>query len=203
MSKIVLYGHPLSPFVRMVHAVAEIVKSDYEFKVLDIENKEHKQEWYLKINPQGKIPAITDGDFKLTESHAIMKYLCYKQGETSLYPSDAITRAKIDEALCRVTDSKFCWFVFVSQAFFNGGPTNQEKINEFEKGLLDFLSFHPDTAETGYLIGNQLTLADIALAHRLSIPSLAGYKFEKFPEVKSMLEQIWSKKSGSIKSIQL
>ena len=44
MSKIVLYGHPLSPFVRMVHAVAEIVKSDYDFKVLDIENKEHKND---------------------------------------------------------------------------------------------------------------------------------------------------------------
>ena len=111
MSKIVLYGHPLSPFARMTHATAEIFELDYEYREMDIKNNEHKEDWFKKINPAQTIPAITDhdGKFRLTESHAIMKYFCYKKGISgsgSLYPADAQIRAQIDEALCRATDSK-------------------------------------------------------------------------------------------------
>ena len=106
MSKLTLYGHPLSPFARIARAVAEAVETDYEYREIDLQKGEHKEEWYKKINPNQKVPAITDGDFCLSESHAIAKYLCYKKGETSLYPSDPATRAKIDEALARCTTSK-------------------------------------------------------------------------------------------------
>ena len=44
---------------------------------------------------------LIDGDLILTESKAIMKYVCYKKGETTLYPSDPKTRATIDEAIAR------------------------------------------------------------------------------------------------------
>ena len=69
------------------------------------------------------MPAIVDGGFCLTESHVIMKYLCNKKGlykinycdkcsnsekgETSLYPTEPVARAAIDEALARVSDIKF------------------------------------------------------------------------------------------------
>ena len=66
---------------------------------------------FLKSSIQGAVPAIKDGDFTLTESHVIMKYLCNKHGETSLYPSDPVKRAKIDEALARVADIKFGCFL--------------------------------------------------------------------------------------------
>jgi len=53
----------------------------YEVHLLNLGELEQKQEWYLKINPNGRIPAIIDRDnqnFKVFESGAILIYLAEK-----------------------------------------------------------------------------------------------------------------------------
>ena len=130
-------------------------------------NGEHKSDWYMKMNPSHKVPVLKDGDFVLTESHAIMQYLCARDTSVKscqLYPADIQLRGKIDEALCRVRDIKF--FVFIG-FLFGKGKTSDEKIEEFEKSFEEFLKFHPNFAKTGYLVGDNMTLADIALDCRL------------------------------------
>jgi glutathione S-transferase len=52
----------------------------YEFVLLDMQNAEHRKPEFLFINPMGKVPAITDGDFALWESGAILLYLDEKYG---------------------------------------------------------------------------------------------------------------------------
>ena len=83
-------------------------------------------------------------------------------------------------------------FYFVGELF--GGPaTSEEKIKEFEEGLSKFLSCYPDAAKTGYLVGNELTLADLAFIHRMTIPRAAGYKFEKYPAVSAIAKKCHQK----------
>ena len=59
----------------------------YEVKPLELSTKIQKSEWYLKINPDGRIPAITDSDagdgkpVTLSESGAILLYLAEKSGK--------------------------------------------------------------------------------------------------------------------------
>ncbi len=55
----------------------------YAVKPIDLGAKQQKQAWYLKINPNGRIPAIVDhdqGDLAVFESGAIMIYLAEKTG---------------------------------------------------------------------------------------------------------------------------
>ena len=116
------------------------------------------------------------GDFVLTESHAIMQYLCARDTSVKscqLYPADIQLRGKIDEALCRVRDIKF--FVFIG-FLFGKGKTSDEKIEEFEKSFEEFLKFHPNFAKTGYLVGDNMTLADIALDCRLRLVIYRGFR---------------------------
>lgn len=47
-------------------------------KELSFEAREHKSDWFLKINPMGKLPALTDGDLKLFESGAHLLYIADK-----------------------------------------------------------------------------------------------------------------------------
>ena len=52
---------------------------------------------YLAMNPNGKIPTISDGNFVLWESNAILRYLAMEYGPSSLlYPTDPKVRASIE-----------------------------------------------------------------------------------------------------------
>ena len=55
MSKLAFYGHPLSPFARMAHMTLELLGIDYDFRKIDLQKGEQKEEWYLKINPKVKL----------------------------------------------------------------------------------------------------------------------------------------------------
>ena len=49
MSKLAFYGHPLSPFARMAHMTLELLEIEYDFRKIDLQKGEQKEEWYLKI----------------------------------------------------------------------------------------------------------------------------------------------------------
>src|SRR5215831_4587319 len=91
------YFFPPSPNVRKVNAViSHLDIKDIERKVVNLAKGEHRQPEYLAVNPNGKLPALADGNgMVLWESNAICQFLCEREGDTSLYPRDSRVRADI------------------------------------------------------------------------------------------------------------
>ena len=93
-----LYMHPVSTASRPVRLlIAENgIKCDEE--IVDILKGAHYQEPYASLNPSRLVPMLEDGDFRLTESSAILKYLADKYDLPS-YPKDLKKRAKVNEVM--------------------------------------------------------------------------------------------------------
>ncbi|HEX6999251.1 MAG TPA: glutathione S-transferase N-terminal domain-containing protein [Gammaproteobacteria bacterium] len=69
---------------------------DYKVHHIHLDKKEQKESWYLKLNPNGRIPTIVDhdnDDFAVFESGAIMIYLAEKTGK--LMPADVKGRSTV------------------------------------------------------------------------------------------------------------
>ena len=99
-SNLTLYYTPGSPPARAAYLLAKYLDLDFELKNVNLIGGEHKGEEYTKLNPLQKIPVLTDGDFVVTESRAIMAYLVNsRKPGSSLYPTDPKERAMVDERL--------------------------------------------------------------------------------------------------------
>jgi glutathione S-transferase len=93
-----IYYHPVSTTSRPLMLFAQENGLPVEFQVVDLMKGEHVQPPYTAINPSKLVPVLEDGDFRLTESSAILKYLAEKAGLPS-YPKDLKARARVNEMM--------------------------------------------------------------------------------------------------------
>ena len=74
----------------------------YELQELDMYGGEHKREPYLSLNPFGQMPALTDGNYTIADSHACLVYVARKYDPSGRWlPSDAEGEAKVAEWLSK------------------------------------------------------------------------------------------------------
>jgi GST-like protein len=89
---ITLYTAP-TPNGWKVSIALEEMGLPYEVRVIDFAANEQKADWYVKLNPNGRIPTLVDDGFALFESGAILIYLAEKTGQ--FLPRDTQTRSRV------------------------------------------------------------------------------------------------------------
>jgi len=165
----ILYGSSLSPFVRKVLAFAG--EKGIELELQPTGSPNHSPE-YLAASPFRKMPAFRDGDYALADSSAIIHYLEAKYPEPPLIPADPKLRGKtiwyeeFADTILVSCGAKIFFNLIVAPRFL-GRPGDPEAAKQAELNdlppILDYLERTvPD--EGGYLVGDSLTLADIAVA---------------------------------------
>lgn len=164
----ILYGSTMSPFVRKVAAFA--IEKGIEFDLQPTGFPNHSPE-FLAASPFKKMPAFVDGDYKLADSSAIIHYLEAKYPEPELIPSDPQQRGRViwfDEfadTLLFACGAKIFFNRVVAPRFLGRegdlGAAEAAERDELPP-LLDYLEgVIPDS---GYLVGDRFSLADIAVA---------------------------------------
>jgi len=89
---ITLYTAPTPNGWKISIALEEMALA-YEVRVIDFAKNEQKADWYVKLNPNGRIPTLVDDGFALFESGAILLYLAEKTGR--FLPSDVRGRSRV------------------------------------------------------------------------------------------------------------
>ena len=96
-NKLSLYIDYASQPSRAIIAFCNINSIPHEVKEIRISKGQHREAEFLQINPNGYLPAIDDAGFKLSESHAILRYLAQTRRVAShWYPHDLQQRAIVD-----------------------------------------------------------------------------------------------------------
>ena len=178
-----------TPNGRKPCAVAKHLQSPVEFVWVDVPGGAHKAPDFLAINPNGRIPALQDGDFKLWESPAIMCYLARKAG-SDLWPTDEVEQIDImrwinwDTAHFSRHGGRLFFQRFVKPHFGLGDPDEKEIedatgfFNMFAAVLNDHLQGRDNIA------CNRLTVADFAVASMLPYAKQAQLPLEPYPEIR-------------------
>jgi glutathione S-transferase len=175
-----LYGTPISRALRSIWA-AEEVGVDYEFIPTSF-REESKAPEYVAINPNGRIPALVDGDLVLFESMAINLYLAKTYGG-KLYPSDPHDEARaIQWTIWGMTELEPYLIPMVLHKVLlpedQRDPAvvaNAEAAIERPLGVLD-----AHVSDREYLLGGDFTIADLNLAGALSTAHFSNFDFSKF-----------------------
>ena len=158
------YYHPMSRAVTSDWMLKEL-DAPHEQIVVDFTAGEQNTPEYRVINPMGKIPALVDGDFVVTESAAICAYLADKFSEKGLAPgTNSSERAKYYrylffpgttlEPLLAVNSLGIEDYSAVSMGF-----------GDMERGMAAVEAMTP---EKGWVLGDRFTTADVVFGGTLA-----------------------------------
>jgi glutathione S-transferase len=152
--------------------------------LLDLPNKEQKQEWYLALNPYGKVPVLVEEGAWVYESALCNEYLEEKYPTPALAPQDAGEKARM-RLWVEWCNSQFVPPV-IGLLYENRKPAaerSQEKI-AYNKAKLNALlpRLESQLQTRDYLLGDY-GVADIAFTPFLALCDRVGVDFCAFPHV--------------------
>jgi len=182
-----IYGSDLSGPAIKVRLTASLLGIEHQWRIVNLREGEQKQEWFLKINPAGKIPALDDNGFHLFESNAICRYLCDK-ADSPLYPKDIKKRATIDQWIDYESFHIGANFVPV---VYNRLFAPLRKIPVNEKAISDGLEFlkqyfpliEKQLDQHKFIVSHEISLADIILLALLEPAEMAQIELTAYPKL--------------------
>jgi glutathione S-transferase len=180
---------------RKACAVAKHLGAPVEFVRVDLAKGEHKTPDYLAINPNGKVPALVDGDARLWEAVAIMAYLARSMG-SDLWPRDDDRQIELTRWLswdaCHFTRyGATLVFENIVRPRFLGAAPDAKAVDEatgFFRQFAAVLDGH--LSGRRYVVGDTLTIADFAIAATLPRADEASIPVKEFPAVARWHERL-------------
>lgn len=159
-----------SPNTRKVHAVINYLGLDVNICEMDFFAGDLQTPEYLDMNPNGMVPLLEDGDFRLWESNAIMQYLAATAPSSGFYPDDVRSRADIhrwqswEQAHFNRAIGTFV-FENVLKSLMNIGEPDQAKLDDAAKDFHRFAAvLEKHLEKKKFLLGDNVTLADFSVA---------------------------------------
>ncbi|GJJ11522.1 hypothetical protein Clacol_005755 [Clathrus columnatus] len=176
--RVTLYAN-VSPAAQCVTVALEELDIPYEIKTLSLIDKEQKSDWYLKINPNGRLPTLIDHskeDFAVWESSAILLYIAQHFDTEHKISYDPVSEPKL-------YSEQLQWIFFA-----HGGiaPMYDESTRLFSvlEGRLK---------DREWLVGPHYSLADIKAFLWIHGAKIIGLNLVDYPNLQKWLGRIVSR----------
>ncbi len=186
-----LYMHPVSMTSRPVRLFIAENKIPCEEQLVDLMTGEHMKDAYASINPNKLVPLLEDGDLRLTESSAILKYLADKINSPT-YPKDLKQRAKVNELMDWFNTNFYRDYAY-GMAYPQVFPNHKRPSDEVQtatvawgaeraRNWLSVLDKHW-LGSNDYVCGSQITIADYFGVCLVTLGEVVRVDFSAYPNV--------------------
>lgn len=184
-----IYGDTKSGNCLKVKWTAQRLALPFDWVEVDILRSQSRTPEFLAMNPAGQVPAvILDDGRALAQSNAIMLHLA--EG-SALIPTDAFERAKMYEWLFWEQYSHEPYVAVARfQVAYLGKPVSELDARLVERGGAALARLETQLTTTPYLVGERLTLADIALVAYTRVAHEGGFDLSLYPAVKAWVGRV-------------
>lgn len=167
----------------------------YELTYIDFSKKEQKSDWYMKLNPNGRIPTIVDrsnNDFVVFESGAILWYLAEKNGQF-LSPDEDERSETLQWVMFQMGGigpmmGQAMYFQRIAAKQGHEDPFAIKRYVEESRRLLEVLNTRLEGRD--YLVGDAFSIADIATYPWARAYYWAKVSVDGLPHLGSWFERI-------------
>lgn len=189
-----IYGFPLSPFVRKVVVAAHEKGLDYEMVPA---NPSQPSEEFLKVSPFSKIPALSDGDFCLADSTAIVTYLEAKYPEPPLLPAEPQARGRavwfeeVADTVLIPAGAPIVINRFLRPKIF-GTDGDEDAAKAGEEAVRKPLAYLEGAVGQGGWLAGDFSVGDIAVACCIKTLSYTGWTLDpaSYPKLAAWYERV-------------
>jgi glutathione S-transferase len=184
-----LYGSANSRALRALWMLEELGLA-YEHVPVDFVKKETRRREYLAINPNGRVPALVDGDLVLFESMAINLHLARRHGG-GLWPADESDQSRaVQWSFWAMTEAEPPLVEALANRFLLPPELRKpERIARAERTLAAPLAVL-DAARAGRtaLVGGRFSVADLNVASVLAWLRVVGFSTDAAPQAGAWLD---------------
>ena len=185
-----LYAFPPSTRVTAIMALINHLGLDCEVCPIDLGRDDQLDPGYIALNPNHKMPTLQDYDFVLWESNAILHYLANQRPESGLWPAGLQGQADVlrwlvwEAAHWDAESIGMIIFEKASKMVLRLGSPDPSFITRGEQNLARFAGVL-DRSLKGrqWLVGDQLTIADLSIGGFLPSAQKCGLPIGDFPEI--------------------
>ena len=184
-----IYGDPISGNCLKVKWTAERLAIPYTWRDVDVTKAQSRTPEFLALNPAGQVPTAVLADGRtLAQSNAIILHLA--EG-SALIPADAYQRAKMFEWLFW---EQYSHEPYVAVARFQvkylGKPVSELEPRIVERGKAALALMDRALEGRDFLVGEALTLADIALVAYTRMAADGGFALSDYPAVEAWTRRV-------------
>lgn len=193
MSKPTLYGNSGSRALRSLWAMEE-VGIDFEHVPTHFSGSAKSAD-YLAVNPNGRVPALVDGDLRLFESMAINLYLAKHYGG-ALYPDNAHDEARAWQwSVWAISEIEPLQMQIVIQRLFTPEERRDPKVVErATRGLQRPLRvLDAALAGRGWLLGEDFSVADLNVAAVMQLMNLIRFSYAEHAHVQRWADACYAR----------
>lgn len=183
-----LYHFPYSPNARKAVMTARHLNAPVELVNVDLQKGEHRYPGFMSLNPGAKVPVLVDGDFVLTESHAIMAFLADLTAGQTLYPAGLRERAHVNQWLFWASTH---WAPAIAglnfenclKRMFGMGEPDPAQVARHEQSFRECAGLLDARLASRDWVTGHLSLADLAIAAPLMLIRPAAIPVAGFASV--------------------